>query len=246
MITTPDAKENIEGHQVVSEEEWIRARQELLKKEKELSRAIDELSRQRRELPWVRVEKDYVFEGPNGKETLADLFGKNSQLIVYHFMYAPGWTEGCVGCSFVSDHIDCANLHLMHHDISVVVVSRAPYNEFQAFKKRMDWKFKWVSSFGSDFNYDYQASFKREDLDRGEVFYNYKMQKLKGEDQPGASVFYKNEHGDIFHTYSSYERGLDILLGAHNYLDLTPKGRNEAGGWWKLHDSYDDPDAERH
>ena len=233
------SKEGVENHLVVSEEEWVQARQELLRKEKELTRAMDALSKQRRELPWVRVEKSYEFEGPFGTESLADLFGDNSQLIVYHFMYAPGWDEGCVGCSFLADHIDGANLHLMHHDVSVVVVSRAPYQEFQAFKRRMGWYFKWVSSAGSDFNYDYHASYTREELDRGDVFHNFTMQKLRSEDQPGTSVFYKNEQGEIFHTYSSYERGGDILLGAHNYLDLTPKGRGEVF-WWRLHDKYDD------
>ena len=234
------SKEGVENHPVVSEEEWVAARQDLLKKEKELTRAMDAVSRQRRELPWVRVTKDYVFEGPNGKVTLAELFGNNDQLIVYHFMYAPGWEEGCVGCSFLSDHIDGANLHLKHRDVSLVVVSRAPYEEFQAYKKRMGWKFNWVSSAGSDFNYDYHASYTRQELDSGEVFHNFTWQKLKSEDQPGTSVFYKNEKGEIFHTYSSYERGGDILLGAHNYLDLTPKGRGE-DFWWKRHDEYDQP-----
>jgi predicted dithiol-disulfide oxidoreductase (DUF899 family) len=238
VMTKPDSKESIDGHQIVSEVEWIAARQELLKREKELTHARDEINKQRRELPWVRVEKNYVFEGPDGNETLADLFDGNSQLIVYHFMFAPGWQEGCVACSFLSDHIDGANLHLMHHDVSLVVVSRAPYSEFQTFKERMGWRFKWVSSFGSDFNYDYHASYTSEELDRGDVFHNYKTQKLTTEDQTGTSVFYKNELGIVFHTYSSYERGGDLLLGAHNYLDLTPKGRNEVGGWWQFHDNY--------
>jgi predicted dithiol-disulfide oxidoreductase (DUF899 family) len=240
MTTKPTAKEKIEGHTSVSSEEWIQSRQELLKKEKALSHAIDEVSRLRRELPWTRVEKRYVFEGPDGKETLSDLFAGNSQLIIYHFMYAPGEKEGCVGCSFLADHIDGANLHLAHHDVSLVVVSRAPFKDFHAFKKRMGWRFKWVSSFGSDFNYDYYASYTRDELDSGEVFHNYKMQKLNGEDAPGTSVFYKDDAGVVFHTYSSYERGGDILLGAHNYLDLTPKGRNEAEGWWQFHDRYAD------
>jgi len=239
-MKTLESSEDVRDHKVVSEQEWIVARKELLEKEKAWTKAKDELSRERRELPWVRVEKNYVFEGPNGKESLADLFDGRSQLIVYHFMLAPGWEEGCDGCSFISDHIDGANLHLPHHDVSLVVVSRGTLPELQAFKKRMGWHFKWMSSFGNDFNYDYSVSYRSEDLDRAPVFHNFKMQKLTGEEQPGISVFYKDERGNVFHTYSSYERGGDILIGAYNYLDLTPKGRNEDGAmsWVRLHDAY--------
>ena len=232
---------NVIDHKVVSQQEWLDASAELLKKEKELTRRRDEVSRLRRELPWVRVDKSYVFDGPNGKETLADLFDGRSQLITYHFMFGPGWDEGCSGCSFVSDHIDAANLHLAHHDVTLLAVSRAPLAEFLPFKQRMGWGFKWVSSAESDFNYDFGVSFKRDDLDRDKVLYNFTVQKLNSEEQPGLSVFYKNPSGEIFHTYSSYERGLDLLVGAYNYLDLTPKGRNETGpmSWMRHHDKYD-------
>lgn len=227
-------------HKVASKDEWTEARKRLLEKEKAWTREKDELTRMRLELPWVKVEKEYVFDGPNGKETMSDLFEGRSQLLIYHFMFAPEWDEGCSGCSFISDHIDGANLHLAHHDVTLIAVSRAPLEKLEAFKKRMDWKFKWVSSGDSDFNYDYQASFHREDLDRGPVFYNFTMQKLRGEDQPGLSAFIKDESGEIYHTYSTYERGGDILIGAYNYLDLAPKGRNEESGmdWMRLHDQY--------
>lgn len=225
---------------IVSQSEWIDARKQLLIKEKELTRLNDDLARRRRELPWVKVENNYIFEGPMGQETLSDLFADNSQLIIYHFMFAPGWEEGCPGCSFIADHIDGANLHLAHHDVSVVVVSRAPLAEILPFKKRMDWKFKWVSSFGSDFNYDYNVSFTDEQIAEGEVYYNYAKQET-GSESPGTSVFYRDSTGQVFHTYSTYSRGGDILIGAHNFLDLTPKGRNEKGtmDWLRHHDKYE-------
>ena len=235
----------MEQHKIVSREDWLVARKAHLAKEKELTRARDELSRQRRELPWVKVDKAYAFDGPNGRETLAELFAGCSQLIVYHFMFGPGWKEGCHGCSFVADHIDGANLHLAHRDVSVVVVSRAPRGEFDAFKKRMGWRFKWVSSHDSDFNHDYHVSANVDEIAAGERYYNYEISEGTGGEMPGISVFYKNADGDIFHTYSSYARGLDILLGAHNYLDLTPQGRNETGtmDWVRHHDKYGDGDA---
>ena len=233
-----------EGPKVVSQAEWLAARKELLKKEKEFSRLRDELSRQRRELPWEKVEKAYVFDGPQGKETLADLFGGRSQLIVYHFMFGPGWAEGCPSCSFISDHIDGSVVHLAARDVRLAVVSRAPLAEIEAFKKRMGWRFHWVSSYGSDFNYDYQVSMTKEESAKGQVYYNYVMQQFPSEERPGTSVFYKDAAGNIFHTYSSYARGLDILIGAYNWLDLTPKGRDEAGlkhgmAWVRHHDKYD-------
>ncbi|HKI04220.1 MAG TPA: thioredoxin family protein [Thermoanaerobaculia bacterium] len=239
MNTTGTA---LPGHQVVSREDWLEARKAHLAEEKEFTRLRDELSRRRRELPWVKVDKEYVFDGPDGRETLDELFAGRSQLIVYHFMLAPGWGEGCSGCSFLVDHVDGTLPHLEHHDVSLVVVSRAPLPELEAFKKRMGWGFKWVSSNGSDFNYDYRVSFTKDELAEGEVSYNYRMLKLSGEDQPGISVFYKDEAGEVFHTYSSYERGGDLLIGTYNYLDLTPKGRNESSpmDWMRLHDSYDD------
>jgi predicted dithiol-disulfide oxidoreductase (DUF899 family) len=198
------------AHKVVSEKEWIAARKVLLEKEKTLTRMSDQLSAERRALPWVKVEKSYVFEGARGKQSLAELFGGRSQLFVYHFMFGPDWGQGCPSCSFFADHIDGPNLHLKHHDVSVVVVSRAPWSKIETFKRRMGWHFKWVSSHGSDFNFD----------------------------QDGK--------GDIFRTYSAYARGGDILLGANNFLDMTPKGRNETEGmdWVRHHDRYDAPEED--
>lgn len=214
-------------HKVVSPDEWIKARQELLAKEKEFTRQRDELARQRLELPWVKVDKEYSFDTIEGKKTLDELFGNNRQLIIYHFMFAPGWEEGCDGCSFIADHVDSARQHFEHHDVSFAAVSRAPLADFLPFKKRMGWTFNWVSSAGTDFNYDFGASFKREDLDAGPVFYNFKDQKLRSEDQPGATSFYKDDDGTIYRTYSTYERGGDLLIGAYNWLDIAPLGRNE-------------------
>jgi predicted dithiol-disulfide oxidoreductase (DUF899 family) len=231
-------------NRIVSREEWLDVHKRHLVNEKELTRRRDQLSAARRELPWVRIDKPYVFEGPNGKETLADLFGGRSQLIVKHFMLGPGWKEGCVGCSFHSDHIDGAVPHLAQHDVTLLAVSRAPFAEIEAFKRRMGWRFKWVSSYGSDFNYDFHVSFTQDELAKGEVYYNYELRKLQSEEMSGISVFYKDVAGDIFHTFSSYARGGDILLGTYNYLDLTPKGRNETGpnynltDWVRHHDRY--------
>jgi predicted dithiol-disulfide oxidoreductase (DUF899 family) len=232
-------------HRIVSREEWLVARKAHLEKEKEFTRQRDELSRQRRELPWVKVDKNYVFDGPKGKETLADLFEGRSQLIIYHFMFGPGWEEGCPSCSFLSDHIDGSLVHLNARDVTLVVVSRAPLPQIEAFKKRMGWRFKWVSSFANDFNYDYHVSFTKEELAKGKVYYNYALQEFGAEEAPGASVFYKDGSGTIYHTYSGYARGGDILLGAYNYLDLTPKGRDEDGlaftmAWVRHHDRYGD------
>lgn len=235
------AEVNLKNHKVVSRQEWIVARQEFLKKEKALSQLRDEMSAALRALPWVRVEKNYVFDTEKGEQTLSDLFEGRSQLMVYHFMFGPEWEEGCDGCTFVSDHVDAARQHFEHRDITYVAVSRAPLEKLDAYKKRMGWTFRWVSSDDGDFNYDFQASFRQEDLQHGPVFYNYKVQKLSGEEQPGLSVFYKDEKGEIFHTYSTYERGLDILIGTYNFIDLTPIGRNEQHGmqdWMKRHDTY--------
>jgi predicted dithiol-disulfide oxidoreductase (DUF899 family) len=231
-------------HRVVSREDWLAARRQLLGKEKEFTRRRDRLSAERRELPWVKVEKEYVFDTPDGKETLADLFGGRSQLMVYHFMFGPGWEQGCPSCSFVSDHIDGANWHLPHRDVTLLAVSRAPLPEIEAFKQRMGWRFKWVSSYGSDFNYDFHVSFTKEELAKGKVAYNYDL--VEGYDElPGISVFYKDPSGTVFHTYSAYARGLDMLVGAYNYLDLAPRGRDEAAlpwtmAWVRHHDRYDD------
>jgi predicted dithiol-disulfide oxidoreductase (DUF899 family) len=232
-------------NRIVTREEWLTARKAHLAKEKELTRLRDQLSAERRELPWVKVEKQYVFESPKGQETLGDLFDGRSQLIIKHFMLGPGWKEGCVGCSFEVDHIECALVHLEHHDVTYAVVSRAPLPEIEAFKKRMGWRFKWVSSYGSDFNYDFHVSFKPDDIAKGEVYYNYEMRKVGMEELSGRSVFYKDENGDIFHSYSSYGRGGDLMLGTYNILDLMPKGRNETGpnhnltDWVRHHDRYD-------
>lgn len=234
----------IPSHKVVSREEWLKARKTHLAKEKQFTRQRDELSRQRRKLPWVKVEKPYVFDGPKGKETLADLFDRRSQLIVYHFMFGldSKWKEGCPSCSFLADHIDGANLHLPHHDVTLLVVSRAPLSKIEPFKKRMGWRFRWVSSFGNDFNFDYHVSFTKQEIAKGKIYYNYEMTE-GGEEQPGISAFYKDESGEIFHTYSSYGRGGDLLIGTYNYLDLAPLGRHEAKGhgmdWVRHHDRYE-------
>jgi len=231
----------IDRPKVVSREEWLVARKQHLAREKEFTRLRDQLSAERRQLPCVKVDKPYVFEGPNGKESLADLFGGNSQLIVYHFMYGPGAKDGCTGCSFLVDHLSGPLMHLPHHDVSMVAISRAPLAEFQAFRKRMGWDFKWLSSYGTDFNFDYHVSFTKESMAKGGAYDNYQPRESEKEgESPGISVFFKDDAGDIFHTYSSYARGLDLLVGTHNYLDLTPKGRNESSGmdWVRKHDKY--------
>jgi predicted dithiol-disulfide oxidoreductase (DUF899 family) len=239
--------------QTVSHAEWIEARKKLLAQEKEFTRMRDELSRQRRELPRERVEKDYVFEGPRGKETFADLFDRRSQLIVYHFMFGPGWSEGCPSCSYLADHFDGMTIHLAHRDVTFAVVSRAPFAQIAAYKKRMGWRFHWVSSFGTDFNYDYQVSQTEKEKASGKAEYNYTTTDFPSEERPGASVFFKDSSGEIYHTYSAYARGLDILVGTYNFLDLAPKGRDEEGlkhsmAWVRHHDKYDGGyfvDAER-
>jgi predicted dithiol-disulfide oxidoreductase (DUF899 family) len=235
------------NHQIVSEDQWISARKQLLAKEKELTRMQDEVNRLRRELPWVRVEKNYVFDTPEGKQSLAQLFDGRSQLVVYHFMFAPEWAAGCVGCSFFADHVDGANIHLAHHDVTFVAISRAPLAQIEAYKKRMGWRFKWVSSYGTDFNSDYHVSFTRDDLAKGPTYYNFEVREAQTEGEaPGMSVFFKDESGTVFHTYSAYARGDERGLGAYMFLDLTPKGRNETGpnynltDWVKRHDEYDD------
>lgn len=233
----------LDSQKVVPHAEWVTARVELLKKEKQFTRLRDELSAQRRELPWEKVEKSYVFHGPNGKETLGDLFRGKSQLMVYHFMLGPGWAEGCPSCSYLADHFDGSVVHLAARDVRLAVVSRAPLSAIEAFKKRMGWKFHWVSSNGTDFNYDYQVSLKKEDEGKEEVYYNYALTKFPSEERPGMSAFFKNRAGEIFHTYSAYARGLDILVGAYNWLDMAPKGRDEEGlkhgmAWVRHHDKY--------
>lgn len=237
---TLEKEASLSDHSVVSREKWLAARKELLKKEKELYRSRDRLSAQRRELPWVKVDKEYVFDTPEGKKTLAELFRGRSQLIVYHFMFGPGAKEGCPGCSFLCDHVDSARLHFENRDVAFVAVSRAPLAEFTGFKKRMEWKFPWVSSAGSDFNYDYHVSFTEEQVAKGEATYNFAPETETGESH-GISVFYKNGKGEIFHTYSCYARGGEEMIGTFMLMDLTPKGRNEEStmNWVKLHDQYD-------
>ena len=235
----------MEPNIIVSREDWIAARKALLAREKEFTRARDALSETRRQLPWVKVDKDYVFEGPGGKQSLADLFDGRSQLIVYHFMFGPDWEEGCPSCSYLADHFDGAIVHLNHRDVSMVVASRAPLDKLEGYKARMGWRFKWLSSLGSDFNHDYHVSFAADDTTRGAVYYNYRTGSFPSEEAPGLSVFHRDANGDIFHTYSAYARGLDMLIGAYNLLDLVPKGRDEAGlsftmEWLRRHDQYED------
>jgi predicted dithiol-disulfide oxidoreductase (DUF899 family) len=231
-------------HPIVSHDEWLAARKELLAKEKEFTRLRDLLSAERRALPWVKIEKAYAFDGPDGRETLADLFGEHSQLIVKHFMLGPGWSEGCVGCSFEMDHVDSILAHLQQRDVSYVAVSRAPWPEIDAFRKRMGWHIRWVSSYGSDFNYDFHVSFTPDEIARGEAYYNYDRRQVPIDEMSGRSVFYKDANGDVFHTYSSYGRGGEDVLGTYRLLDIVPKGRDETGpngnlsDWVRHHDRY--------
>jgi len=231
---------SLEHRAAVSQEEWLKARRELLAKEKELTRQRDEVARRLRELPWVKVDKHYVFDSPSGKKTLADLFDGRSQLIVQHFMLGPSDTQGCIGCSFMADHAEAALPHLQHHDVSYVKVSRAPLAAIEAYNKRMGWCTPWVSSNGSDFNFDFNVSFTKEQIASGKIFYNYEVTDAWREELPGMSVFYKDAAGNIFHTYSSYGRGCEQALGTYVFLDMTPKGRNENRpmDWVKRHDEY--------
>ena len=230
----------ISNHSIVSHDKWLSARIALLEREKEFNRTRDEVTRLRRELPWEKVEKQYQFDGPNGRETLADLFKACRQLIVYHFMFAPGASEGCPHCSFWAESFDALAAHLEHRDTTFVAISRAPLATLEAFKRRMGWKFKWVSSDDGDFNYDLGVSFRPDEQKSGAAVYNYRAGK-QGADREGASVFYKAEDGAIYHTYSTYARGIDLLSLDYNYLDLTPKGRDEGGRgpfWVRRHDEY--------
>ena len=233
----------IQDHEVVSHEEWVAARKALLAEEKIFTYRREELARQRRALPWEKVEKRYAFDGPTGKETLPGLFAEKSQLIVYHFMFPPESDEGCSSCSFWADHYDATQVHLDHRDVSFVVISRAPLAKIEAFKKRMGWGFKWVSSGATDFNYDFQASFRPEDLKRGTAIYNYAPFNLDMADREGISVFYRDESGQVFHTYSTYARGIDMVNATYQFLDLVPKGRDEQDldftqEWVRYHDRY--------
>lgn len=227
----------------VSREQWLTAREELLKKEKEFTRLRDELSQQRREMPWVKVDKDYQFKGSNGDNSLSDLFGSSRQLIVYHFMMGPDWEEGCPSCSFWADNYNGIDIHLQHRDTQLVTISRNPLSAIQSYKERMKWDFEWFSSLDSDFNFDYGVSFDETQKERGKIDYNYQTQGFYNEEMPGISVFCKSESGEIFHTYSCYSRGLDMMNAAYHYLDLTPKGRDEddlefSMAWLRRRDQY--------
>ena len=226
----------MQPNRIVSRAEWLEERVELLEREKALTRQRDELSRQRRALSWVRVEKEYVFDGPEGKVTLADLFDGRSQLFIKHFMMGPGQVTQCVGCSFEVDHIAGVLVHLQNHDVTYAVVARAPIHEIEAVRKRMGWRFPWVSSYNSDFNYDFHVSFTPEQIATGRAYYNYRYTNPGLEDLSGDSVFFKDHTGQIFHTYSTYGRGGEEFLGAYNYLDVTPKGRSENGPYRSLGD----------
>jgi predicted dithiol-disulfide oxidoreductase (DUF899 family) len=226
-----------------SRDEWLTQRKALLAREKELTRLRDELARERRGLPWVPVEKNYVFDGPAGKLALTDLFGERSQLVVYHFMFGPGWKEGCPNCSFMSDHIGGSLAHLAARDVAFAAVSRAGYTEIAAFKARMGWEFDWVSSAASDFNRDFHVSFSRDEVASGEQVYNFAPAPMLDGEAHGLSVFCKDEGGGVYHTYSSYARGCEPLIGAYQLLDVTPKGRDEQGlpwpmAWVRHHDAY--------
>jgi predicted dithiol-disulfide oxidoreductase (DUF899 family) len=230
-------------HQVVSQDDWIEARKQHLAREKEFTRLRDQLSAERRALPWVRVDKDYVFEGPDGKATLAELFDGRSQLIVYHFMLGADWEEGCKSCSFWTDNFQGIDVHLAARDVTLLAVSSAPLDRIAKFKTRMGWTHKWVSSAGGEFNHDYQVTFTPEELAHGEVYHNYTWIKTGMTERAGISVFYRDADNTVYHTYSCYSRGLDMLNGAYHYLDLVPKGRDEPGPaphmtWVRFHDSY--------
>jgi len=235
-------------HKIVSEAEWAHARRKLLAREKELTDLQEKVAEERRALPWVKVTKEYVFNTPRGKKTLSQLFDGRSQLIVYHFMYGPDWKEGCVGCSFLADHIDGANQHLMHHDVTWMAVSRAPLEKLLAYEKRMGWKFPWASSEGSDFNYDFHVSFTKDQIAKGNATYNFEPYAGDMEDLHGTSVFIKDKDGTVYHTYSAYARGDERSLGTYMWLDITPNGRNEGEGgnltnWVKRHDQYETAQA---
>ena len=233
------------SHKVVSREEWLKHRIELLKEEKEFDRRRDQLTRKKRELPWEKVEKEYAFETERGTAALSDLFGECSQLIIYHFMYGPDWNDGCPSCSYWADNFNGIDIHLRHRDIKFIAVSRAPLSILQAYRERMGWGFEWVSSFNSDFNYDFQVSFTPEEMDKGEMFHNFRIEKFPVNEAPGISVFYKNDEGEVFHTYSTYRRGLDMFNGAYHYMDIAPKGRDENDlsyslAWVRRRDQYED------
>lgn len=232
-------------NEIVSKEKWLKERKSLLKKEKEFTKLRDEINQKRRDLPWVKVEKEYKFDTGNGAESLAELFGDKSQLIVYHFMFDPQWEEGCKSCSFIADHYNASIVHLENRDVSMVTISKASIDKLHSFKKRMGWNFKWVSSAKNNFNYDFHVSFTKEEQEKKKGYYNYSEQGFLVPEAPGLSVFYKDDKGDIFHTYSCFARGLDTYIGAYHLLDIVPKGRDEEGltysmEWVRHNDKYGD------
>jgi predicted dithiol-disulfide oxidoreductase (DUF899 family) len=240
---TSEGRSPISEHPIISPEQWIPLRRELLKKEKELTRLRDRLNAELRQLPWVRLDENYLFDAPDGKVSLRDLFGGRSQLVIYHFMFGPDWQEGCPSCSFTSDHLDGALVHLAARDVTMVMVSRAPLAKIEAFKKRMGWHFDWVSSYGSKFNADFHTSFTKDEMAQGKVNYNYTMQPFPSEEAPGISVFYQDAVGTVFHTYSTYGRGVEQVVGTYMILDMVPKGRDEdllgfTMEWVRHHDRY--------
>lgn len=242
--TAAKSQASIETHRVVSRDQWVAERKALLTREKELTRLRDRIARERRALPWVRIDKDYVFDGPEGRRTLAELFDGRRQLLVQHFMLAPGREQGCASCSFMADHSDGMTVHLAHRDVTLVAISRAPLAEIERFRQRMGWQFKWVSSNGTDFNYDFRVSFTPEEVTRGDLDYNYGGWPFSSEEWPGISAFYKDDAGDVFHTYSTYGRGVEVMMGTYNMLDLMPKGRDEKDvghkmEWVRHHDRYE-------
>jgi predicted dithiol-disulfide oxidoreductase (DUF899 family) len=233
----------METQKVVSHEAWLKARLELLAAEKEFTRQRDALTRRRMAMPWERVEKNYAFDAPEGKRTLAELFEGRRQLLVQHFMLGPGWEQGCKSCSFMADHTDGMNVHLAHRDVTLVAISRAPLPEIERFRRRMGWNFKWVSSHGSDFNHDFGVSFTPEEVAKGKVHYNYGTWPFAHEELPGISVFFTSDAGEVFHTYSTYGRGVEVMMGTYNMLDLVPRGRDEDDlsftmEWVRHHDRY--------
>ncbi len=243
-MNTRTAEVSTANHPIATSDQWLAARRALLAHEKELTRLRDQIASERRALPWVRIEKNYVFDTPEGRRTLAELFEGRRQLLVQHFMLGPGWEQGCPSCSFMADHTDGMNVHLAQRDVTMLAVSRAPLAEIERFRQRMGWQFNWVSSHGSDFNFDFGVSFTPDQKARGELAYNYGTQPVQSEELPGISVFYQDEGGEIFRTYSTYGRGVEAMMGTYDMLDLTPKGRDEEGlsfpmEWVRHHDRYE-------
>jgi predicted dithiol-disulfide oxidoreductase (DUF899 family) len=243
-MNTATSEVNTAKHPVVSRDRWLAERKALLAHEKELTHLRDQIARERRALPWVRIDKNYGFDAPEGQRTLVELFEGRRQLIVQHFMLGPGWEQGCPSCSYMADHSDAMNVHLAHRDVTMVAISRAPLAEIERFRQRMGWQFKWVSSFGSEFNYDFHVSFTPQERAKGKVYYNYGMVDFPAEEAPGISVFIKDDAGTVFHTYSTFGRGVEVMMGTYNLLDLTPKGRDERDvdnkmEWVRHHDRYE-------